>query len=75
VRVRGGGASATVERLLAPSLRARTRVTIGGQSFSATSAAAVPSGQAEIERIARWHDAYLVRIPGASAALVTIATR
>jgi Glycosyl hydrolase family 79 C-terminal beta domain len=73
LRVRGGGDSATVERLLAPSLRARDRVTIGGQSFSATSVAAVPSGQEQIERVARRRGAYPVRIPGASAALVTIA--
>jgi len=75
VRVRGGGASATVERLLAPSLRARTRVTIGGQSFPSSSTAAVPSGQPEIERIARWRGAYRVMLPGASAALLTIGTR
>ena len=75
VRVRGGGASATVERLLAPSLRARTRVTIGGQSFSTSSTAAVLSGQPEIERIARWRGAYRVMLPAASAALLTIATR
>ncbi len=74
VRVRGGGSSATVERMLAPSLRARTGVTIGGQSFSGTSTAAVPSGQAEIERVARRRGAYQLRIPGASAALLTIAT-
>jgi hypothetical protein len=73
VRVRGG-AGATVERLLAPSLRARTDVTIGGQSFSARSPAAIPSGQAQIERVPRWRGAYPVSIPGASAALLTIAT-
>ncbi len=74
VRVRGG-ASATVERLLAPSLHARTGVTIGGQSFTATSAVGVPSGQTQIERVARSHGAYRVRVPGASAALLTIAPR
>jgi hypothetical protein len=73
IRVRGGGARATVERLLAPSLRARTGVTIGGQSFTATSAVGVPSGQAEIEHVARWRGAYRVRVPGASAALLTVA--
>ncbi len=75
VRVRGGGASATVERLLAPSLQARTDVTLAGQSFSPTSAAAVPSGPGRIERVARWRGTYLVRIPAASAMLLTIATR
>jgi hypothetical protein len=74
VRVPGGGASATVERLLAPSLRARSRVTLGGQSFSATSAAAVRSRPAGIERVARRDGTYRVRMPGASAALLTIAT-
>ncbi|HEX4008649.1 MAG TPA: glycosyl hydrolase family 79 C-terminal domain-containing protein [Solirubrobacteraceae bacterium] len=75
VRIHDGGASATVERLLAPSLRARSGVTIGGQSFTATSTVGIPSGQAEIERVARWRGAYRVRIPGASASLLTIATR
>jgi Glycosyl hydrolase family 79 C-terminal beta domain len=75
VRVPGGGASATVERLLAPSLRARTHVTIGGQSFSTSSTAAVLSGTADIERVARRRGSYLVRMPRASAALLTIATR
>jgi hypothetical protein len=73
VRVRGGDIGATVERLLGPSLQARTGVTIGGQSFTATSATGVPSGQAEIEHVARRHGAYRVWIPGASAALLTIA--
>jgi hypothetical protein len=74
VRVRGGGSSATVERLLAPSLRARTHVTLGGRSLSATSTAAGPSGPDETERVARSRGAYHVRIPGASAALLTITT-
>jgi hypothetical protein len=75
LRVRGGGASATVERLLAPSLRARTGMTIAGQSISTASTTAVLSRQPEIERVGRWRGEYLVRIPGASAALVTVAPR
>jgi hypothetical protein len=75
VRVRGGAAGATVERLLAPSLRARNGVTIGGQSFGAVSTTAVRSGHAVIEHVTRQRGAYLVRLPGASAALLTIATR
>jgi hypothetical protein len=50
-------------------------VTIGGQSFTATSAVGVPSGQTELGHLARWHGAYRVSIPGASAALLTIAPR
>ena len=72
VTIHGGGATAAVERLLAPSLRARTGVTIGGQSFSATRATDIPSGHATVDHIARWHGAYRVRIPAASAALLTI---
>ena len=74
IRVRRG-AGATVERLLAPSLDARTGVTIGGRSFTTTSAAAVPSGHTEIEHVAPSHGAYRLTIPGASAALLTIAPR
>jgi Glycosyl hydrolase family 79 C-terminal beta domain len=75
VRVPDGGVSATVERLLAPSLKARTGVTIGGQSFSAPNAAAAGSAHPGIERIRRQNGTYRVLIPGASAALLTIATR
>ncbi|MGZ4311748.1 MAG: glycosyl hydrolase family 79 C-terminal domain-containing protein [Solirubrobacteraceae bacterium] len=75
VRVPGGGAGATVERLLAPSLRARSGVTIGGQNLSTTSRAALASGQPHVARVPRRGNAYLVRIPGGSAALMTIAMR
>ncbi|MFZ1995207.1 MAG: glycosyl hydrolase family 79 C-terminal domain-containing protein, partial [Solirubrobacteraceae bacterium] len=75
LRIRGGAATATVERLLAPSLRARSGVTIGGQSIAPGSRSAVPSGPPTIEQVARRRNHYLVRLPAASAALLTTTTR
>jgi hypothetical protein len=75
VRVRGGGAVATVERLLAPSLRARSGVTIGGQSIATASRTAIPSGARTIEHVSRRRNDYLIRLPPASAALLTTTAR
>lgn len=75
VRVPGGGARAMVERLLAPSLSARSGITIGGQSLSTTSRSALLSGQPDVARVPRRHNVYLIRIPAGSAALLTTATR
>ncbi len=75
VRVPGEATTATVERLLAPSLRARSGVSIGGQSIPTSSRTALPSGQTDTERVPRWRDAYLIRIPPASAALLITTTR
>jgi hypothetical protein len=75
VRIPGGGPRATVERLLAPSLSARSGVTIGGRSLSTTSRAALWAGQLDVARVPRRGSVYLVRIPAGSAALLTTATR
>ena len=70
IRIPGGTARATVERLLAPSLRARSNVTIGGQTLSATGR----TGLSDISRVPRRGNAYVVKIPAGSAALLTTAT-
>jgi hypothetical protein len=75
VRIPGGGARATIERLLAPSLPARSGVTIAGQSLSTSSRTARPSAEPDVVRVPRQRNAYLVRMPAASAALLTTATR
>jgi hypothetical protein len=75
VRIPGGMAGATVERLLAPSLRARSSVTIGGQSLSCTGRTALSPEELDVTRVPRRGSAYLVKIPAGSAALLTTATR
>lgn len=68
------GASAAVQRLLAPSLSARTHVTIAGQSFAGGGRDGAPSGRIAIQMVAPSRGGvYRVRIPGGSAALLTIA--
>jgi hypothetical protein len=73
VHVPGGSPDATVERLLAPSLRSRSSVTIGGQSLS--SHTALSPEHLDVAHVARRGNAYVVRIPAGSAALLTTATR
>jgi hypothetical protein len=75
IRIRGGAGSATVERLQAPSLAAQRGVTIGGQTFGTRTTSGEPSGPADTETAPVSHGSYVVRLPGASAALVTIAPR
>jgi hypothetical protein len=75
VRVPGEATTATVERLLAPSLSARSGVSIDGQSIPPSSRTALPSGQTDTERVPRRRNAYLVKIPPTSAALLITTTR
>ncbi len=72
VRVRGGGQSATLERLIAPSLAAETGVTLGGQSFGSVTRTGTLRGPLETDSITRVKGAYVVAVPGESVALLTI---
>ena len=67
----GGGGPATIERLQAPSAASSTGVTLGGESFATgteTGSLAPPSDDAVPKRGGR----YLVTMPAASAALLTL---
>jgi hypothetical protein len=67
----GSGTSATVERLLAPSARAKRGVTLGGRSFGAST----ETGQFAAPEVVRVHAAggpVTLSMPSASAALVTV---
>jgi hypothetical protein len=78
VRVRAPGGPAQVSRLLAPSAEATSGITLGGQSFgpqtltgtlagtTSTVTMPAPTGSGPVA-------AYVVSVPAASAALVTIA--
>jgi hypothetical protein len=64
-------ASATVERMVAPSARAKGGVTLGGRSYGAQTRSgqlAAPQG----ERVHAADGRVTLSVPGASAALVTV---
>jgi hypothetical protein len=69
VRVPDAQGEARVERLLAPGLSARGGVSLGGQSFNASG---ILTGSRRASAVAPSGGRYLVRVPAASAALVTI---
>jgi Glycosyl hydrolase family 79 C-terminal beta domain len=65
----GGPASASVERLLAPGVHAHGHVTLAGERFGADGRL---HGRPVVGTIARRGGRYALRLPAASAALVTI---
>ncbi len=67
-------ATATLERLQAPSLQAQTRVTLAGQSFGAFTTTGVLSGPSTTSSLTPVAGRYVVSVPGASAALLTLPT-
>ncbi len=72
VRVPGARGAATLERLEAPSVHATSGVTLGGQTFGAeTTTGVLPAGT--VTALAARSGDYDVRMPAASAALLTVA--
>ena len=69
VRPPGGISSASVERLTAPDLTATSGVTLAGQSFGP---AGLLSGRRWAPRLQPVHGRYVVGLPPASAALLTL---
>jgi Glycosyl hydrolase family 79 C-terminal beta domain len=75
VRVPGAAGAATVERLEAPRLAASAGVTLGGQSFGSQTDTGSLAGPARSAAIQPAGDSYVVAVPAASAALLTLGTR
>jgi hypothetical protein len=65
----GAGGSATVTRLTAPSLRAKSGVRIGGQTYGAGGAL---EGTGHVTTVRQVGGRYVVDIPSVSAAMLTI---
>lgn len=63
---------ATLERLMAPSAHATSGVTLGGQRVDPAGAGGVLSGQRSTRTVSATAGSYLVRLPAASAALLTV---
>lgn len=64
--------SATLERLTAPGLTATTGVQLGGQSYGSLTSTATLAGRRRISVLAPVENRYVVRLPPASAALLTL---
>lgn len=65
--------TATVERLAAPGLGAKSGVTLGGQGFGAKTTTGLLAGRVQSSTVRPAGRSYSVRVPAASAALLTFA--
>lgn len=72
LRIAGAGGSATVEQLRAPSVNATSGVTLGGQTFGTTTASGVLAGPVPDDTLAPSGGTYTVRVPAASATMLTM---
>lgn len=72
VRLPGGHGDGTLERLLAPSLGATGGVTLGGQTFGARTSTGQFAGPPKTQQIVARGRSYVVSLPTASAALLTL---
>jgi Glycosyl hydrolase family 79 C-terminal beta domain len=72
VHIAGARGPGTLERLHGPSLSARTGVTLGGQSFGTDTATGTLAGHSTLAMVAGTNGGYVVRLPRASAAMLTI---
>jgi hypothetical protein len=64
--------AATVEGLKAPSVRSTSGVTIGGRTFGSQTTTGLLPGPARVVRLASPASAYRIRVPAASAAMLTL---
>jgi hypothetical protein len=72
VRLAPSRSDAELERLQAPRLTSRGRVTLGGQSFGSTTSTGRLAGRQLTFSIASQRDLYVFNVPAGSASLVTI---
>jgi hypothetical protein len=68
VKAAGTPGAASLVRLTAPSPAATSGVTLGGQSFGASTTTGVPAGQPKATQVPLGH----VWVPPASAAILTL---
>ena len=72
VRIAGAGGPATLELLRGKGLTSSTGVSLGGQSFGTATRTGTLQGRSTATTLALKRDAYVVRVPPASAALITL---
>ncbi len=73
IKVPGASGDAILERLWAPFLLAKHHITLGGQSFGMQSSTGSLAGSPEMPQVRpALGGYYVVRVPGASAAMLTL---
>jgi Glycosyl hydrolase family 79 C-terminal beta domain len=72
VRLPVAHGTATLERLAAPAVGAKSGVTLGGQSFGARTTTGLLAGKSQISSVKPSGRSYSVRLPAGSAALMTV---
>ncbi len=72
LRIPSAQGTATVEQLRAPSMQATGGVTLGGQSFGSATTTGLLSGKATVSALNPTRGGYAVRVPGASATMLTM---
>jgi hypothetical protein len=72
IKAPAAATTATMELMRAPSITAKTGITIGGQGFGAQTSTGELAGTAQIPTLKQVRHAYRFKLPPASAALVTI---
>jgi hypothetical protein len=72
IKAPAGATTATMELMRAPSITAKTGITIGGRGFGAQTSTGEPAGTPQTPTLERVRHAYRFKLPPASAALVTI---
>ena len=72
VRIPGAGAAAGLTWLRAPSIAATGGITFGGQSFGALTRTGRLTGNRQRIDVASINDTYVVKLPPASAAMLTL---
>ena len=72
VRLGEAGGAGTLERLEAPRLTSQGGVTLGGQSFGGSTTTGQLAGEPHTESVAGAGGQYAFRVPGGSAALLTV---
>ena len=73
VRIPGARGVATLERLRGRGLTATTGVTLGGQGFGTDTTTGTLAGRSAASSVKPANGAYVVRLPRASAAMLTLA--
>ena len=72
VKIQSSATTGTLERLTAPNLTSTGHVTLGGQSFASNTMSGELSGAAQTSTVALSNGGYAVKLPAASAAILTL---
>jgi hypothetical protein len=72
VRIAGAHRVATLERLRAPGVTAKSGVTIGGQGFGTVTSTGLLSGRSGVVSVKPEQGGYVVPLPPASASMLTL---